>query len=92
MIELKESGHLVKMITGDNILTAAHVALDLEMGAENAPALFIHGNKDGMIFKDIDDEVKFSIPFEKFKEGLFISLSQQNVLCISGICLDLIQQ
>lgn len=39
--ELKASGHLVKMITGDNILTAAHVAKEIEISNNFSNIYFI---------------------------------------------------
>lgn len=48
--ELKSSGHLVKMITGDNILTAAHVAKEIKIGKSNESILFIEVEDDFIDF------------------------------------------
>ena len=53
--ELKESSHEVKMITGDNALTAAFIGQQLTFG--RGPSLFATDAMEGrIIWKDIDDK------------------------------------
>lgn len=50
--ELKTSGHLIKMITGDNILTAAHVAKEIEISDNFKHAYFIEVLHERFVFSD----------------------------------------
>ena len=56
MTELKESSHEVKMITGDNALTAAFIGQELTFG--NGPSLFANdGHADNRLtWFNIDDK------------------------------------
>lgn len=57
--ELTESGHEVKMITGDNQLTAAFVAHELNFAPKsNRKSLFVHSvvNNQYIKWNNIDDK------------------------------------
>jgi magnesium-transporting ATPase (P-type) len=55
--ELKSSNHEVKMITGDNQLTAAYIGQQLKFGPTDK-ALFAYADTDKEItWKDIDERV-----------------------------------
>jgi manganese-transporting P-type ATPase len=79
--ELKNSSHEVKMITGDNQLTAAFIAQQLTFG--NGQSLFTtlcDPAKSLLVWNDIDDkEVKRTTTVEEVKQ-----MSKKHLLCISG--------
>ena len=54
--ELVDASHEIKMITGDNALTAAFIGQELKFG--NGPSLFANqgANNSQLIWKDIDDK------------------------------------
>ena len=84
MQELKNSSHEIKMITGDNALTAAFIGQQLNFG--NGPSLFAVASKNGdtLIWNDIDDKlVKTTRNPEEIAE-----LAKNNMLCINGPELD----
>ena len=56
IVELKQASHEVKMITGDNALTAAFIGQQLTFG--NGPSLFAHdGHADNKLhWWDLDDK------------------------------------
>lgn len=82
--ELKDSSHQVKMITGDNALTAAYIGQELKFG--NGSSLFAASSpSEGvLVWNDIDDKfvVKTDGPTELEK------FAEKNLLCISGDVLD----
>lgn len=81
ILELKASSHEVKMITGDNQLTAAFVAQELTFGS--GPSLFVtlcEMDKSLLMWNDIDDkEVTRTKSWEEVEK-----LASKNLLCISG--------
>lgn len=84
--ELKASRHEVKMITGDNQLTAAYIGQQLKFGPTEK-ALFAYAESDKEItWKDVDE--KFVATTKSAKE--VATLSQSNMLCINGDILDII--
>lgn len=84
MQELKDSSHQIKMITGDNALTAAFIGQELKFG--NGPSLFAAaGNtSETLIWNDIDDK---QIAITK-NPGEVEELAKNNMLCINGNVLD----
>lgn len=54
--ELVDASHEIKMITGDNALTAAFIGQELKFG--NGPSLFAANgaNNNQLIWNDIDDK------------------------------------
>jgi len=86
--ELVQSGHEVKMITGDNQLTAAFVAQKLEFNPKSqSQSLFVDQvvvGQSQISWIDIDEKlVKKTNGVEEVKE-----LSKKNLLCVSGDQLD----
>lgn len=61
---MKVSGHLVKMITGDNILTAAHVAKEISISKSNENVLFIEVEEDFIDFWDFEGKSHEKLPIE----------------------------
>ena len=78
--ELKDASHEVKMITGDNALTAAFIGQELTFG--NGPSLFAHdGHSDNKLtWFDLDDKkVAVTTSSKEVAE-----LAKKNMLCING--------
>jgi cation-transporting ATPase 13A1 len=82
--ELVESGHEVKMITGDNQLTAAFVAHQLNFAPRsNNRSLFVSGviQAQGTIkWSDLDDK---QVAVTKNPEEV-AKLAKKNLLCVTG--------
>lgn len=79
--ELLHSSHEVKMITGDNALTAAYIGQKLKFGAGERSLFAVASPKEGtLVWNDIDD-VKVC---ETSNESQLYDLAHQNLLCISG--------
>lgn len=53
--ELKLSNHQVKMITGDNQLTAAYIGQELSFGPSKSALFASSENEQSIQWKDIDD-------------------------------------
>lgn len=86
IMELKESSHEVKMITGDNALTAAYIGRKLTFG--NGEALFASKcSKTGsIIWRDHDNAKKATT--ESAQEVR--KLAETHMLCINGNVLDVL--
>ena len=82
--ELKESSHQVKMITGDNALTAAFIGQELKFG--NGISLFAASSpsEGALIWNDVDDNLVVQTKNAKDLE----KLASKSLLCISGDVLD----
>jgi cation-transporting ATPase 13A1 len=81
--ELKRSNHMVKMITGDNQLTAAYVAKQLQFGIHeksNNSTVFLEVENKNLVWKDDDDKIiSKSLELSEIKK-----LSKSNLLCMNG--------
>lgn len=88
---LNESSHRVVMITGDNPLTAVHVARDVEIIDHEALILDIpeEGEADSeLIWKSVDE--KTIIPVDS-SDPLKISLYEDYDLCVTGHAINLLK-
>ncbi|KAI8427567.1 hypothetical protein MSG28_002072, partial [Choristoneura fumiferana] len=77
--EIVHASHSVVMITGDNPLTACHVAKELNF-TQNAEVLILTKDSDKWGWKSIDEEV--FLPVEPFKTSK--QLTSKFDLCITG--------
>lgn len=86
--ELIESNHMVKMITGDNQLTAAYIGKELKFGPTQN-SLFAYATTENEItWKDIDD-----VFVKKTQSASEVAaLAAGYMLCINGDALDTISQ
>ncbi|KAJ6762341.1 CATION-TRANSPORTING ATPASE [Salix koriyanagi] len=85
--ELKNSSHDLVMITGDQALTACHVASQVHIITK--PALILYPSKSGQGYEWISpDEVeKISYGDKEAEE-----LSETHDLCVGGDCFEMLQQ
>jgi manganese-transporting P-type ATPase len=84
MIELQESSHETKMITGDNALTAAFIGQELSFGrGRSLFASEVTGNNT-LVWKDIDDK---EVGTTGSATELEI-LAQDAMLCVNGDILE----
>lgn len=82
--ELKESSHEVKMITGDNALTAAYIGQELTFG--RGRSLFAEEvlGPDTLLWRDINgDKVATTKDYLEVRK-----LSREAMLCINGDVLE----
>ncbi|XP_077243371.1 phosphate deficiency response 2 [Tasmannia lanceolata] len=85
--ELKGSSHDLVMITGDQALTACHVASQVHIISK--PTLILAPGKSGKGFEWISpDEIEI-IPY---REDEVEALSDLHDLCIGGECFEMLQQ
>ncbi|KAG5223867.1 manganese-transporting ATPase PDR [Salix suchowensis] len=85
--ELKNSSHDLVMITGDQALTACHVASQVHIITK--PALILYPSRSGQGYEWISpDEVeKISYGDKEAEE-----LSETHDLCVGGDCFEMLQQ
>lgn len=77
--EIVHASHSVVMITGDNPLTACHVAKELKFTRKPETLIFTH-TEDEWGWKSIDDELSLPVvPFKSYKQ-----LVSKFDLCITG--------
>ncbi|KAI1002509.1 Endoplasmic reticulum transmembrane helix translocase [Podosphaera aphanis] len=84
---LNESSHRVVMITGDNPLTACHVAREVEIIDRNVLILDApeHENLGGkLVWRSVDDSI--SIPVNP-DDALDRKIIEENDLCVTGYAL-----
>jgi cation-transporting ATPase 13A1 len=84
--ELKDSRHMVKMITGDNQLTAAYIGKELKFGSTDS-SLFASASVDSLI-SWFDQDDKLVSKTSSAAEVHALALKHQ--LCINGDTLDVI--
>ncbi|PON83998.1 P-type ATPase, subfamily V [Trema orientale] len=85
--ELKASSHDLVMITGDQALTACHVASQVHIVSK--PALILGPRRNGEGYEWISPDEIERMPFsEKEVEAL----SDTHDLCIGGDCMEMLQQ
>ncbi|KAJ6823587.1 putative manganese-transporting ATPase PDR2 [Iris pallida] len=85
--ELKESSHDLVMITGDQALTACHVASQVNIISK--PAMILVPEKDGRGFEWVSPDEK---EMTSFSEKEVESLSDSHDLCIGGDCFEMLQR
>ncbi|GFQ04580.1 probable manganese-transporting ATPase pdr2 [Phtheirospermum japonicum] len=87
--ELKRSSHDLVMITGDQALTACHVASQVNIISKPA-LILVHATKDQ------NDGYEWVSPDEtnsiSYRENEVEALSEAHDLCIGGDCLEMLQQ
>ncbi|CCX07594.1 Similar to Probable cation-transporting ATPase 1; acc. no. P39986 [Pyronema omphalodes CBS 100304] len=88
---LNESSHRVVMITGDNPLTAVHVAREVEIVDRDVLILDApeeEGSKHKLVWRNVDETI--SIPVEP-TAPLDKTILKNNDICVTGYALSLIQ-
>eukprot|EP01018_Ginkgo_biloba_P035540 Gb_23784 [translate_table: standard] len=85
--ELKASSHDLVMITGDQALTACHVAGQVHIISQ--PALILTPSKNGEGFEWISPDETLRIPY---CDNDVAELSDSHDLCIGGDCFVMLQQ
>ncbi|KAI0748843.1 endoplasmic reticulum Ca-transporting P-type ATPase [Fomes fomentarius] len=83
---LGDSSHRCVMITGDNPLTAVHVARDVEIVDRDALILDVPEGSTGLVWRSVDDTV--TIPVDP-SQPIDTSLFDQYDICITGAAMKL---
>ncbi len=81
---LNESSHRVVMITGDNPLTAVHVAREVEIVDRDVLILDVPGHSDGdktLVWHSVDDKIRIEVDPEKPIDS---DILQSKDLCVTG--------
>ncbi|CEF67827.1 Cation-transporting P-type ATPase family and Cation-transporting P-type ATPase, subfamily V and P-type ATPase, A domain and HAD-like domain and P-type ATPase, cytoplasmic domain N-containing protein [Strongyloides ratti] len=76
--EIKESGHSVVMITGDNPLTACHVSRELKFTEEGKEIMILQKEDEKWYWKSVDETKKMEM---KNNSPNFFNLHE---LCVTG--------
>ncbi|KAK4339477.1 hypothetical protein RND71_040939 [Anisodus tanguticus] len=87
LTELKQSSHDLVMITGDQALTACHVAQQVHIISKPALILGRAKNKEGCAWVSPDETETVS-----YSENEVGALSEAYDLCIGGECIEMLQQ
>ncbi|XP_060218254.1 probable manganese-transporting ATPase PDR2 [Lycium barbarum] len=87
LTELKQSSHDLVMITGDQALTACHVAQQVHIISKPALILGRVKNKEGYAWVSPDETETVS-----YSENEVGALSEAYDLCIGGDCFEMLQQ
>ncbi|XP_009763607.1 probable manganese-transporting ATPase PDR2 [Nicotiana sylvestris] len=87
LTELKQSSHDLVMITGDQALTACHVAQQVHIISKPALILGRTKNKEGYDWVSPDETEIVS-----YSENEVEALSEAYDLCIGGDCIEMLQQ
>ncbi|KAK9996860.1 hypothetical protein SO802_021546 [Lithocarpus litseifolius] len=85
--ELKASSHDLVMITGDQALTACHVASQVHIVSKPALILGPARNGDGYEWISTDETQMF-----QYSEKEVEALSESHDLCVGGDCIEMLQQ
>ncbi|GER34911.1 cation-transporting atpase 13a1, partial [Striga asiatica] len=85
--ELKGSSHDLVMITGDQALTACHVASQVNIISKPALILVRANNNSGYEWVSPDETNTIS-----YSENEVEALSESHDLCIGGDCMEMLQQ
>lgn len=85
--ELKASSHDLVMITGDQALTACHVASQVHIVSKPALILGPARNGDGYEWISTDETQMF-----QYSEKEVEALSESHDLCVGGDCVEMLQQ
>ncbi|RDX42013.1 endoplasmic reticulum Ca-transporting P-type ATPase [Lentinus brumalis] len=83
---LGDSSHRCVMITGDNPLTAVHVARDVEIVDRDALILDVPEGSNGLVWRSVDDTV--NIPVDP-SQPIDTSLFDKYDICITGAAMKL---
>lgn len=86
---LNQSSHRCVMITGDNPLTACHVAKEVGIITKDVLILDKHGNSDNLEWRNVE-ETKI-IPFDA-AEMFDVEFLRQNDLCLTGHALNALDE
>ncbi|RHZ71892.1 hypothetical protein Glove_251g27 [Diversispora epigaea] len=85
---LNESSHRVVMITGDNPLTACHVAREVEIIDRDVLIMDVREdsqNSDELIWKSVDEKIMIPVnPAEKLDSSIY----RDHDLCVTGAALS----
>ncbi|KAJ3577421.1 hypothetical protein NPX13_g3143 [Xylaria arbuscula] len=84
---LNESSHRVVMITGDNPLTAVHVAREVEIVDRDVLILDAPENNDGgqrLVWRSVDDHINIEVDASKPIDPKFIETKD---ICVTGYAL-----
>ncbi|KAK4744808.1 hypothetical protein SAY87_011120 [Trapa incisa] len=92
LFELKGSSHDLVMITGDQALTACHVASQVHIISR--PALILSSARSGEGYEWISPDESEAVPYRliDFSENDVDALSQTHDLCIGGDCIEMLQR
>ncbi|KAG8390870.1 hypothetical protein BUALT_Bualt01G0128600 [Buddleja alternifolia] len=85
--ELKGSSHDLVMITGDQALTACHVAGQVNIISK--PALILGRGKSKESYEWVTPDENYTVPYS---EDEVEALSEAHDLCIGGDCIEMLQQ
>ncbi|XP_014490216.1 probable manganese-transporting ATPase PDR2 isoform X1 [Vigna radiata var. radiata] len=85
--ELKESSHDLVMITGDQALTACHVASQVHIISK--PTLILGPARNGEGYSWMSPDETENI---RYSEKEVESLSETHDLCVGGDCIEMLQQ
>ncbi|RDX85868.1 putative manganese-transporting ATPase PDR2, partial [Mucuna pruriens] len=85
--ELKESSHDLVMITGDQALTACHVASQVHIISK--PTLILGPARNGEGYNWMSPDETENI---RYSEKEVESLSESHDLCVGGDCIEMLQQ
>ncbi|KAK3027179.1 hypothetical protein RJ639_042445 [Escallonia herrerae] len=85
--ELKGSSHDLVMITGDQALTACHVAAQVNIISKPALILSLAKNSEAYEWVSPDETEKIS-----YRETEVEALSESHDLCVGGDCVQMLQQ
>ncbi|KAI0746432.1 endoplasmic reticulum Ca-transporting P-type ATPase [Daedaleopsis nitida] len=83
---LGDSSHRCVMITGDNPLTAVHVARDVEIVDRDALILDVPEGSTGLVWRSVDDSV--TIPVDP-SQPIDTSLFDKYDICITGAAMKM---
>ncbi|KAM7257615.1 hypothetical protein ACFE04_013356 [Oxalis oulophora] len=87
LLELKNSSHDLAMITGDQALTACHVASQVHIVSK--PALILSKAKSGAVYEWVSPDESERI---NYSDKEVEALSETHDLCIGGDCIEMLQQ
>ncbi|KAK7016788.1 hypothetical protein SK128_009189 [Halocaridina rubra] len=82
--EILQSSHAAVMITGDNSLTACHVAKELKFTQKKATLILENNVDDKWEWKSIDESFKFSLVPTELGSDLFNNFFKIYDFCITG--------
>ncbi|KAI3726103.1 hypothetical protein L1987_65900 [Smallanthus sonchifolius] len=87
LLELKKSSHDLVMITGDQALTACHVARQVNIISQ--PALILVPTKNKQQFEWVSPDEKEIV---SYSEEMVEALAEGHDLCIGGDCFEMLLQ
>ena len=75
------------MITGDNILTAAHVAKEVNISNTNETVLFIGVEHQKLEFCNYEGKIINELSLKDFNVKDLNEITNSGIICINGTCL-----